>query len=91
MQSPLQPSNSVLPSGVCVSVTTTPGAWSALQTPLATPLFTVQLMPTGVLVIVPLPRDAGDGATVSMTGITAAVNAAATVLMAPSRSVAMQV
>ncbi len=57
-----------MPDGDCVSVTTVPCANATLQTPLVVPSLMPQLIPAGLLVMLPLPRDAGDGDTVSVDG-----------------------
>lgn len=63
----------MLPSpAICVSAAMVFLGNVTLQTPDAMPSFTVQLIPAGALVIVPPPRDAGDGRTVSVVGIVAA-------------------
>ena len=72
----------LLPLGIWVNETIVLDAKATLQTPEATPSVTVQLMPAGALVIVPLPRDAGDGRTVSVAGIDA-TNPAPTAVVAP--------
>ena len=48
-------------------------------------------MPAGALVTVPLPRDAGDGVTLSVAGIDADVNPTPTVVVVPGTTVALQV
>jgi hypothetical protein len=58
----------LLPTGVCVSVTIKFAAYVTLQTPEVTPSSTVHAIPAGMLVIVPLPRDASDDVTVSVAG-----------------------
>jgi hypothetical protein len=64
---------------------------ATLHTPLNAPLFMVQLMPAGELVMVPPPRDAGDGVTLSVAGIDAAENPTPTVVVLPGTTVALQV
>ena len=66
MQSPLHPVNTALPLGRCVSETSVFKANGALHAPVVAPSVMLQMMPAGVLVTVPAPRDAGDGATVSV-------------------------
>ena len=77
--------------GICVTETTVPLANVTAQTPEATPSVTVQLSPAGALVIVPLPRDAGDGATVSVAACAADVKPAFTAVTAPEMIAALQV
>lgn len=60
------------PAGSCVSVTIVLIGSATLHTPEAIPSFTVQLMPAGELVMVPDPRDAGEGRTLSVVGMDAA-------------------
>ena len=82
------------PPGACISVTTVFAANATLHAPLVLLLVTVQLMPDGELVIVPLPRDIGDALTVNVTGggtLTAAVNAAETAVTLPELIDALQV
>lgn len=62
-----------------------------VQTPEVTPSLTVQVRPAGALVIVPLPREAGDGATVSVAACAAAVNPAFTDVTAPDTIVVLHV
>ena len=57
-----------MPDGDCVNATTEPAGNLTLHTPLAAPSTSVQLMPLGTLVMLPLPREAGDAATESVTG-----------------------
>ncbi len=99
-QSPLQPCRIAIPVGDCVSVTVVPEATIIVQVPVVVPSFTLQLIPAGLLVMVPLPRDAGDGPTVTFTGAggagggvstTGAVNPADTLLVALGAIVTAQV
>ena len=68
-----------------------PVAYTTLQTPLTAPSLIVQLMPAGALVTVPLPCEAGDGVTLSVAGMEAAVNPAPTVVVVPGTMVALHV
>lgn len=89
-QSPLHDWKMLLPPGIWVSVTSVFMANATLQMPDATPSLTVQLMPAGELVMVPLPCDAGDGRTVSVAGMVAA-NPAPIVVVAPVVTITVQV
>src|SRR5512142_1627456 len=54
-QAPVQPANVPLPAGVAVNVTRLPAAKFAAQLPDASPLVTVQLIPAGLELMLPLP------------------------------------
>jgi hypothetical protein len=54
-QAPLQPPNAVLAPELAVRVTTVPGVKLLLHAPDAAPEASVQLIPAGLLVMVPLP------------------------------------
>ena len=71
MQSPPQPCRMLMPRATCESVTAVFIGNARLQTPEMVPSATRQLMPAGRLVMVPLPRDVGDGLTVSIAGTSA--------------------
>lgn len=60
--------NTALPLADCCSITTVLAGKVALQVPLVDEPMITQLMPTGVLVTVPLPADPAPGATVSRCG-----------------------
>jgi hypothetical protein len=56
VHAPLYPENDAMPAGDALSVTTTFGGKVVAQVPPVTPFVTVQLMPAGTLVTVPLPE-----------------------------------
>jgi hydrogenase/urease accessory protein HupE len=64
VQSPAHALNVALPVGVCCNVTGVLIGNRAEQTPLVLDPITVQLMPLGVLVTVPLPDEPDPGVTV---------------------------
>lgn len=61
-----------------------------LHTPLVAPSVIVQLIPAGALVIVALPREVVVGVTVRVAGIAAATKVAATVVVVPGSTGALQ-
>lgn len=91
MQSPLHPWKMLPAFAIWVTEITVPFANVTAQTPDVAPSFTVQFRPAGALVIVPLPRDAGDGATLSVAACAGAVNAACTDVTAPDTIVTLHV
>ena len=89
-QSPLHPENRLPPVGICVSDTSVPLANATLHTPDDVPSLMTQLMPAGALVIVPPPRDAGDGVTLSAVGIAIVAKPTPTVVVDDGTTVALQ-
>jgi len=81
----------LVPRATCDSVTTVLTGKATLQTPDVVPSLIVQLMPAGMLVTVPPPRDAGEGATCSVVGMAAGANPAPTVAVAAETIVALHV
>jgi hypothetical protein len=78
------------PVGICVSVTNVLVGNATLHTPDAIPSATVQLRPAGELVIVPPPREAGDGRTVSVAGMEA-MKLAPMAVVPPDDAITVQV